>query len=364
MAEVYNLSNRLVCPVSHSPLIPADKEKVLETLGPSVQRMDRYRSAVRNEEIPNQLLLREDGSGAYPVVDGIPILMAPEMFVREGRGGLLDTKRDPYREAYEEMEFYNAVATTARADITKSDAYEIVGNAVKGGAFPGPEWLDASYELVAQAEAYAFMAPMDDMVALQMGGKGIHAVKFLLAGAHEAWLVTPMLGEAILGRDLAGAFGVADKFRSVVGIAEELPLADTYFDRAYSGGCVHHMITERAFPEIRRVLKPGGKFAAIEPWLAPLYKLGTKILGKRERGVNCRPLEADRITALYSTFDDPSVNHHGTFTRYGLIALGKAGIQPRNVTLEKVFRLDDRFATKLSMRHRGSSVALMGRRRS
>ncbi len=43
------------------------------------------------------------------------------------------------------------------------------------------------------------------------------------------------------------------------------------------------MTTEVAMPEIARVLKPGGKFACNDPWRAPLYGIGTKILGKREK---------------------------------------------------------------------------------
>ena len=50
------------------------------------------------------------------------------------------------------------------------------------------------------------------------------------------------------------------------------------------------MTTELAMPEIARVLKPGGRFSAMDPWRAPLYAIGTKILGKREVNVYCRPL--------------------------------------------------------------------------
>jgi len=212
---------------------------------------------VGDGEVSDLLMLRADGLGAYPVVDGIPILLAPEMIVTAGRGVPIDTRQDPYREAYEEMDFYNAAAAHAQSDVSKSDVFEIVNKAFKGGDFPGPGWLDSDYEILAQADAYEFMAPLDGMTAVQLGGKGIHAVKFLLAGARESWLITPVLGEARLARDLASAFGVEDRFRVVVGISEEIPVADSWFDRAYSGGCVHHMITKLAFPEISRVLKPG-----------------------------------------------------------------------------------------------------------
>jgi hypothetical protein len=63
-------------------------------------------------------------------------------------------------------------------------------------------------------------------------------LSFSWAGASESWLLTPILGEAMFARDLAAAFGVEDKFRAVVGIAEEIPLHGSIFDRVYSGGCI------------------------------------------------------------------------------------------------------------------------------
>ena len=288
--------------------------------------------------------------------------MAPEMLVSAGHGKPIDTRRDPYREAYEEMDFYDSVAANEVSDLRNSNAFAIVQAARSGDVFPGRGWLDSEYEITAQSDAYQFLAPMKGKTVVQLGGKGIHAVKFLLAGASESWLVTPMVGEAVLARNLAAAFGVEDRFRAVIGISEELPVADCYFERGYSGGCVHHMVTERAFPEIRRILAPGGKFAAVEAWRAPGYALGTKILGKRERGVNCRPLDDQRIAPLFTTFDDATVHLHGTFTRYPLIALGKAKIRPRAETIEKVLKWDDRLASKLSLSKYGSSAALLAER--
>jgi SAM-dependent methyltransferase/uncharacterized protein YbaR (Trm112 family) len=343
-------------------LAPVDKDSALEVLGHSLHRIDAHRADVGYEDLPDRLLLRRDRAGAYPVVNGIPVLMAPEMLVGAGRGVPIDTRQDPYREAYEEMDFYNAAAAEVGSDVVKSSAFEIVEHALNGGPFPGPAWMDSDYEIAAQSDAYAFMAPMEGQTAVQLGGMGIHAVKFLLAGARESWLITPVFGEAVLARDLAAAFGVEDRFRAVVGISEEIPVEDSYFDRAYSGGCVHHMVTERAFPEIKRILKSDGKFAAVEPWRAPMYSVGTKILGKRERGVNCRPLEAERVAPLFTTFESAAVNHHGTFSRYALIALGKANFRPRLATIEKISRWDDRLASRLFLERFGSSVALLARR--
>ena len=98
-----------------------------------------------------------------------------------------------------------------------------------------------------------------------------------------ATLVSPMPGELIFAQYQGQAYGVADRLRLVVGVAEELPFADRSIDVIFSGGSVHHMETSIALPECARVLRSGGRFAANDPWRAPLYALGTRLFGKRER---------------------------------------------------------------------------------
>jgi SAM-dependent methyltransferase len=87
-----------------------------------------------------------------------------------------------------------------------------------------------------------------------------------------------MIGEAQAATASARILGVADRFEYLVAVAEEIPLADEAVDVALSDGCVHHMRTEIAFPEIARVLRPGGRFAAGGPRRAPFYGIGPKLL--------------------------------------------------------------------------------------
>ncbi len=57
--------------------------------------------------------------------------------------------------------------------------------------------------------------------------------------------------------------------------AEELPFKDGWFERAVSRLVVHHLDRSRAFPEIRRVLASGGRFAiaTFDASYAPQYYL-------------------------------------------------------------------------------------------
>jgi len=311
------------------------------------------------------VLVREDHQGAYPVIDGIPVLLAPEML---GDRAGVDLRDPQYAEAYEEMAFYNRVGTEEAADIRGSEAYARI-KPLDGvtpdevASFPRPmsKWLDAAYDCAAQWDSYCHLAPIQDGRTLQLGGKGLHAVKFLLAGAREAWVLTPMLGEVRCAIALARALGVADRLRYAVGVAEELPFISGSFDAIYSGGCLHHMVTDMALKEAARVLAEGGRFAAVDPWRAPLYAMGTRILGQREIGADCHPLTKERLVPLYKEFSTVRVVRHGTLTRYPMLALQKFGLSSPLSLVWHVNRIDDAVCSCFpGMREMGSSIACLG----
>jgi SAM-dependent methyltransferase len=318
--------------------------------------------------VTDTLMVRSDHACAYPVVDGIPILLTPEQITRADRAQSFDLRDVKYAEAYEEMTHYNQVAKAEAAAIRDSESYRMVEPVLRlrpedRGTCPEPKenWIDCVPDCKAQYAAYLYLEPFNGKRALQLGGKGIHAVKLLLAGASEAWLMTPMLGEIYCGIALAREAGVLERLRVVVGVAEEIPLVDNTFDIVYSGGCVHHMTTELAMPEINRVLKSGGKFSAMDPWRAPLYAIGTKILGKREVNVYCRPLTKARVAPLFTSFGESKKEQYGALTRYPVLALQKFGISlPFSITW-RLYSLDDAVCSCIpGMRGYGSSVALFG----
>jgi SAM-dependent methyltransferase len=315
------------------------------------------------------VLLRDDRACAYPVLEDVPVLLSPEALHPASRRTAVDLTGPTHAEAYEEMDFYNAEARRQAVDIARVGApadmipLHHVGQADRE-AFPDPRdlWVDAVYDGPAQWDAYRHLGQVRGRALLQLGGKGSHAVKFLLAGAAEAWLVTPMHGEALFARALADSFQVGERLRCVVAVAEELPLRDGTVDGAYAGGCLHHMRTALALAEVARVLRPGGTFAAVEPWRAPLYGLGTRLLGKREPSVYCRPLTSSRVAPLNQTFSWARVVHHGALTRYALLGLGKLGIPCGPRLARRVNDVDDAVASLVRLRALGSSVAVLARK--
>ena len=209
-----------------------------------------------------------------------------------------------------------------------------------------------------ERDALEYLAPLAGKRVLQIGGQGHHAVQFMLAGAAEAWLVTPVEAEARFACELARLAGV--RVDCKIGVAEDLPFESGIFDAVYSGGCAHHFQTGKAFPEIARVLVPGGRFAAEEPWRAPFYGLGIRVFGKREKEVHCRPLDAQRLAPLRDSFSRFAVVQHGVFTRYPMIALHKVGIRTPYRVAWKLTKLDDAVASAFRLRRYGSSVAVLG----
>lgn len=273
----------------------------------------------------------------------------------------------------DEIKFYGNVAAQESDSLARESDLPIVSYLTRASlssddeirSFPRPvaQWIDATYDSVAQLEAYEHLAPLDGTLVVQLGGRGAHALKLLLAGASRGVLVTPVLAEAKFASELAELFGLSTRFEAIVGTAEDLPLRSMVIDRIVSGGCVHHMNTETAFAEAARVLKAGGAFAAWDPWEAPLYRVGIAVFGKREPGVTCEPLNSARVASLVESFDWSRVSQHGALTRYAMLALGKMRIRPSLWACHQVAVMDDRVTSMvLGTRRFGSSVALLAKK--
>ncbi|MCK1364146.1 methyltransferase domain-containing protein [Bradyrhizobium sp. 62] len=314
-----------------------------------------------------------DGTISYPVKDDIPILLGPEA-VTEQAPWSRNLRAPQYDEAYKEMEFYNLagyehakqIRETGSLDTSDSAALRHLGSIAKlseaeRGPFPDSDlWYCETIDVAAERDCYRHIGSVRGKRVIQIGGKGSVAVLLLLAGAAESILLTPMHGEASVANALASLLGLEDRLRCIVGIAEEIPIEDSYLDVCYVGGCVHHMRTEIAFLEIARILKPGGKFAAIEPWRAPGYTWGTKIFGKREPNAYCSPLDKARVSPIFRAFSNAECIQHGTLTRYPSIVAQKAGIVLSVPQATWVADIDDAICNCIPFaRKLGSGVALL-----
>jgi uncharacterized protein YbaR (Trm112 family)/SAM-dependent methyltransferase len=373
------IAKHLVCPVTRQPLSVVSLQQARARIAggaPLAARVQTTPAAPTGETDP--VLLRADDCAAYPIVAGIPVLLAPEVLVHPQHVQGFDLSAPQYAEAYLEMAFYNDIGFREAETLRRTGSLVAFNNdetmqhlerlrlrpAQERASFPEPPnvWLHARMDLQSEWDCYRHIAPVKDQRVLQLGGSGKALQALLLAGAAEALLLTPMMGEAQAATETAKLIGVADRFRCLIAVAEEIPLADSSVDIAWSGGCVHHMRTEIAFPEIARILRPGGRFAAIEPWLAPFYRVGTRLLGKREDNPFCSPITAERAAPLFDAFAEARCELHGTLTRYPMLGLQKFGLDTPLERAWRIGRADDRLCSLLGLRRFGSGVALLARK--
>jgi SAM-dependent methyltransferase len=316
-----------------------------------------------------------DGDSAYPVVEGFPTLLWPDAFA--AAPAAIDIRDPRYCEAYREMAHYNPIARDMARTVEASEAYKTLARIKEKCAptsFPEPPelWMDrGSFEMASRTNGYRYISPLTGKVALNIGGIGRDAVRFILAGAEHSILVTPMIGEAVFAWALAGSLGVQDRLSCVLGVGEELPLLDHSVDVISSHGCMHHMQLQIALGEYDRVLTPGGKFIATDPWRAPFYGFGTTVLGKqeqqllkRDQSIFCRPITAERLASLPVHFPDHVIENHGPLLRYPLIALSKFGIRFSQKQLCELAALDDKLGNAIGLKpHWGSSLLFGGTKR-
>lgn len=123
-------------------------------------------------------------------------------------------------------------------------------------------------------ELIKFVQPKDGDKVLDVGtGGGLLAIGFAkaLKGGEavgiDIW--TGLGGGTTLkiAKRNAEIEGVADKVKFEEGDARNIPYPDNYFDIVVASFAIHivHKEREKAFQEMVRVLRSGGKFAIIEP---------------------------------------------------------------------------------------------------
>lgn len=347
----------LVCPDTKLPLRECSLDEARRLVNAGRRMVTRVSSQPTAIGETEKVLLRQDLQCAFPIYKGLPILLTPEMLTPEPKG--FDLKDRLWAEAYEEMAFYNSMFGKELDELTAAKLEPFNAEKPHAATFPEPRkiWIDMPYDGQAQRDAFRHLADIRGKRVVQLGGHGSHAISFLLAGAREAWLVTPIYREALLGMTLAERLGCRERLRCLIGIGEQIPLKDGCVDAVYAGGCLHHMETNRAISEIYRVLAPGGKFAAVDPWKTLLHTWGTRICGKREKGVYCKPLTDQRAAPLFATFENAELRRHGPFLRYLALGLSKFFGEASRTAGYWICQIDDLLPFAKRM---GGSVALLG----
>ena len=247
----------LVCPITRQRVRVVSLHEARTRIAggaPLRARVESSGAPVTGETDP--VLLREDETGAYPIVSGIPALLGPEILGHPQQPRTFDLSAPQYAEAYLEMAFYNDIGFKEADALRRSES--LLANPgdetmqhlerlrlrppQERESFPHPPrvWLHARMDLQSEWDCYTHVAPVKGQRVLQLGGSGKAVQALLLAGAAEGLLLTPMIGEAQAATETARLIGVADRFRCLIAVAEEIPLADASVDVAYSGGCVHH----------------------------------------------------------------------------------------------------------------------------
>lgn len=125
-------------------------------------------------------------------------------------------------------------------------------------------------------ECFEALTAMENRFILtQMGPLKGKRILDVGSGLGESSVYLAMQGASVMMVDISP--GMIEKARKVgqyhgvivdglPAVGEDLPVGDGEFDIVYTANTIHH-VTDRAkfFSEIRRVLKPGGKFYSFDP---------------------------------------------------------------------------------------------------
>src|SRR5207247_4893003 len=141
-------------------------ERAREALG-SADLVPRTNADPAPFGVTSIMMVRSDGGCAYPVVDGIPILLAPEQITRADRPQQFDLWDVRYAEAYEEMAHYNQVAKAEAAAIRDSEGYRAIEPVLRISphdrrTYPDPKeaWIDCVPDCKAQYEASRYLGDL------------------------------------------------------------------------------------------------------------------------------------------------------------------------------------------------------------
>lgn len=95
-------------------------------------------------------------------------------------------------------------------------------------------------------------------------GNGVESIKVAKYGAKLVIGIDISQGSVNNAKALAEKEGVADRCLFFVGDCENTELPDSCIDTVLCAGVLHHMNLKFVYPELQRIMKPGGKLLAVE----------------------------------------------------------------------------------------------------
>ena len=151
---------------------------------------------------------------------------------------------------------------------------------------------------------------------LELGaGTGLHTKVLLETGANI--VVTDIADHALAL--IRTRFGdVYHNFTTELADMEHLRFADACFDAVVCAGSLSYGDPNLVFPEIARVLRPGGHFVFVDSFNHnPIYKLNhwiNYLRGKQSKSVIRRIPDANRLTELRNCYSSVDVRYFGGFS--------------------------------------------------
>jgi SAM-dependent methyltransferase len=156
----------------------------------------------------------------------------------------------------QELEFHDDMRDPSRDDSDSGPDWEL--------HHPNKKYYESTKESVDAFQAWIRQHAPGKVFVDFACGNGITALAAAEAGASLAIGIDISPQSIQNARRAAAERGLVGRTYFLVGDCERTGLPDDSVDIVMCHGCLHHLDLSYAFPEIRRILRPGGRCLAIE----------------------------------------------------------------------------------------------------